>query len=34
MMRIDDNGFGVVVGGGIMGLFTLAFLKRRGCIAW
>ena len=30
MMRIDDNGFGVVVGGGIMGLFTLAFLKRLG----
>jgi L-iditol 2-dehydrogenase len=30
MMRIDDNGIGVVVGGGIMGLFTLAFLKRRG----
>ncbi len=30
MMRIDDNGIGVVVGGGIMGLFTLAFLKRQG----
>jgi len=30
MMRIDDNGVGVVIGGGIMGLFTLAFLKRRG----
>ena len=30
MMRIDDNDFGVVVGGGIMGLFTLAFLKRQG----
>tara|TARA_B100000700_G_scaffold39471_1_gene39717 strand:- start:15459 stop:16460 length:1002 start_codon:yes stop_codon:yes gene_type:complete len=30
MMRIDENGIGVVVGGGIMGLFTLAFLKRRG----
>jgi len=32
MMRIDDgkNGIGVVIGGGIMGLFTLAFLKRRG----
>jgi len=30
MMRIDENGFGVVVGGGIMGLFTLAFLKRLG----
>ena len=32
MMRIDDgkNGIGVVIGGGVMGLFTLAFLKRRG----
>jgi threonine dehydrogenase-like Zn-dependent dehydrogenase len=32
MMRIDDgkNGIGVVIGGGIMGLFTLACLKRRG----
>ncbi|MBO03875.1 MAG: hypothetical protein CL731_02520 [Chloroflexi bacterium] len=30
MMRIDDTEIGVVVGGGIMGLFTLAFLKRRG----
>lgn len=30
MMRIDANGIGVVVGGGIMGLFTLAFLKRLG----
>lgn len=30
MMRIDDNGVGVVIGGGIMGLFTLAFLKQRG----
>jgi threonine dehydrogenase-like Zn-dependent dehydrogenase len=32
MMNIDEtnNGIGVVVGGGIMGLFTLAFLKRRG----
>jgi threonine dehydrogenase-like Zn-dependent dehydrogenase len=30
MMRIDENGIGVVIGGGIMGLFTLAFLKRRG----
>ena len=30
MMRIDDKGIGVVIGGGIMGLFTLAFLKRQG----
>lgn len=32
MMRIDDgkNGIGVVIGGGVMGLFTLAFLKRCG----
>ncbi len=30
MIRIDDSGIGVVIGGGIMGLFTLAFLKRRG----
>jgi threonine dehydrogenase-like Zn-dependent dehydrogenase len=30
MMRVDDNGIGVVVGGGIMGLFTLAFLKQQG----
>ncbi len=30
MMNITDNAVGVVIGGGIMGLFTLAFLKRRG----
>ena len=30
MMDIPDNAVGVVIGGGIMGLFTLAFLKRRG----
>lgn len=30
MMRIEEDATGVVIGGGIMGLFTLAFLKRRG----
>ncbi|MGA0275472.1 MAG: zinc-dependent alcohol dehydrogenase, partial [Dehalococcoidia bacterium] len=30
MMSIGDNNVGVVIGGGIMGLFTLAFLKQRG----
>ena len=30
MMDITDDAIGVVIGGGIMGLFTLAFLKRRG----
>jgi len=30
MMSIGDNDVGVVIGGGIMGLFTLAFLKQRG----
>ncbi len=30
MMDIPDDAIGVVIGGGIMGLFTLAFLKRRG----
>jgi L-iditol 2-dehydrogenase len=30
MMDIPDDAVGVVVGGGIMGLFTLTFLKRRG----
>ncbi|MDP6665872.1 MAG: alcohol dehydrogenase catalytic domain-containing protein [Dehalococcoidia bacterium] len=30
MMDIPDEAVGVVIGGGIMGLFTLAFLKRRG----
>lgn len=30
MMDIPDGSVGVVIGGGIMGLFTLAFLKRRG----
>ena len=30
MMDVADVSVGVVIGGGIMGLFTLAFLKRRG----
>lgn len=30
MMDVPDKAVGVVIGGGIMGLFTLAFLKRRG----
>ena len=30
MMDVAENAVGVVIGGGIMGLFTLAFLKRRG----
>ncbi|MDA1280735.1 MAG: alcohol dehydrogenase catalytic domain-containing protein [Chloroflexi bacterium] len=30
MMNISEGAVGVVIGGGIMGLFTLAFLKRRG----
>ena len=30
MMNIPEHAVGVVIGGGIMGLFTLAFLKRRG----
>jgi threonine dehydrogenase-like Zn-dependent dehydrogenase len=30
MMDVPDEAVGVVIGGGIMGQFTLAFLKRRG----
>ncbi len=30
MMNVEQCDLGVVVGGGIMGLFTLAFLKKRG----
>ena len=30
IMNVSGNEVGVVVGGGIMGLFTLAFLKKRG----